>query len=955
MANATIKITQLPNIGNGLTASTILPVVNTTGTAVTDKTTLGNIANLILTQAGNTLPPAFVANLAYTVVNSAQPNITRVGNLNINTLHISGGTNGYVLQTDGAGNLTWTAQTGGGGGNGTPGGANTQVQFNDAGSFGGEGNFTYDSANHILNVTRANSSFLTAYESVSTANLSANGIANIARINITNTANLGAVGNVTITGGSSGQKLTTDGAGHLSWTNDANSNYGNSNVASFLAAYGSNTISTTGNVKTGTLTVPASDNGSIVFSNNGTDTNGSLKVDGGYNMVISANSNFYVKRAGSDRLAITDTNTDLMASSNVVIHANKAGTEKNWTFDTTGKLTNPGNVLVDGQSLFVGEGSDIQGFTSETLVIYHQGEQYVQAALVNAADTGSADWVAYGHNGDDTGGWSDMGFTGISFNDPGYTITGSGDGYIFVQGFQDNQTGGNFVLATGSQGTTKDIVFATGGFAAENEFARIEDANSLLHITRTGGGIQFPDGSIQTTAGGGSANTGNVTFDNQIVIGTGDSGGFGGLYLAPGNTEQLANNGYFRVRGGDVATHLHFDTGDNTSFDQYFGDDNKYLKLELGSTGNVVIGTYNGDGYERWTFDSTGNLTVPGDIKSVTTGFSFTSNVTDVDTTTTAGAVYILLEDTEFGGPETGQVTITDVVGTTEVNGTWYFQAVEADQIQLYYDQALDYPVDGTGWPAYVSGGLAVAAGYNDLSITGGNVSIINNNGNTLVFDNTGVLTVPGNITLASGGKIGYAGMGWTGLLGANTGTPVEITSFTNAGNTSSQLFLNNNGSLVLFTADEGNATSYSWNYNSNGSLSMPGIGLGTGLDEQTIIQSQRKIIPAFHYSAIINGSTPTVVYTASSSNISSLKMTISITHGGLGQEMFDISAISAGANVLYSVSNRLNGTGQPDTTVSVDYAGGGPVYLAVTLTVNSGATTSWVTYDSTEFGYQVD
>ena len=35
MANTTIKITQLPSIGNGLSASTILPVVNTSGTAVT--------------------------------------------------------------------------------------------------------------------------------------------------------------------------------------------------------------------------------------------------------------------------------------------------------------------------------------------------------------------------------------------------------------------------------------------------------------------------------------------------------------------------------------------------------------------------------------------------------------------------------------------------------------------------------------------------------------------------------------------------------------------------------------------------------------------------------------------------------------------------------------------------------------------------------------------------------
>lgn len=59
------------------------------------------------------------------------------------TLPPDAGTNGYVLQTNGLGVLTWTAQTGGGGG-GTPGGANTQVQWNNAGSFGGIVNATTD-------------------------------------------------------------------------------------------------------------------------------------------------------------------------------------------------------------------------------------------------------------------------------------------------------------------------------------------------------------------------------------------------------------------------------------------------------------------------------------------------------------------------------------------------------------------------------------------------------------------------------------------------------------------------------------------------------------------------------------------------------------------------------------------------------------------------------------------
>lgn len=63
---------------------------------------------------------------------------------NISNVKIGGGTNGYVLQTDGTGNLSWTTQTGGGG-SGVPGGSVGQIQFNEDGAnFGGNAGFTFD-------------------------------------------------------------------------------------------------------------------------------------------------------------------------------------------------------------------------------------------------------------------------------------------------------------------------------------------------------------------------------------------------------------------------------------------------------------------------------------------------------------------------------------------------------------------------------------------------------------------------------------------------------------------------------------------------------------------------------------------------------------------------------------------------------------------------------------------
>jgi hypothetical protein len=161
--------------------------------------------------------------------------------------------------------------------------------------------------------------------------------------------------------------------------------------------------------------------------------------------------------------------------------------------------------------LFVGPTADATGLTNPAMIIFHAGDQYIQAALKNSLGTGSADWVAYGDNGTESQGWADMGFTSSGFNDANYTITGPGDGYLFVETFAGSY-GGNLIIATGNLGTVKDIIFATDGFLTENEFGRISDSNNSFELTKTGATITFPDGSIQSTAYIGGGDTGNWTL-----------------------------------------------------------------------------------------------------------------------------------------------------------------------------------------------------------------------------------------------------------------------------------------------------------------------------------------------------------------------------------------------------------------------------------------------------------
>jgi hypothetical protein len=79
-------------------------------------------------------------NIAYTA-----PNVS-LGD--VSNLHITGGTNGQALVTDGAGNLSFTTLAPSGAG--IPGGANTQIQYNNSGNFGGSAAFTFDSSSNLV-------------------------------------------------------------------------------------------------------------------------------------------------------------------------------------------------------------------------------------------------------------------------------------------------------------------------------------------------------------------------------------------------------------------------------------------------------------------------------------------------------------------------------------------------------------------------------------------------------------------------------------------------------------------------------------------------------------------------------------------------------------------------------------------------------------------------------------
>lgn len=1044
-------------------------------------------------------------------------------------LQIVGGTSGYVLSTDGTGNISWVDPMDGQYGNSNV--ANYLPTYN--GDIGLDNiTITGNTTAVNINATSITSNTLTSSENSYLYNVSATGLASLTTVTVGGnftmnggTANLGQASRVKITGGAADYFLQTDGTGNVTWAPIA-------------------TSSTLQQVTTAGHTT----NVAVQFTNSTqsiNQTTGAVVVTGG----IAAGGNVHGNH----------------------IHA--------------------ASSMYAQQTVYSGQNSIGSSFTKPLFIGKDTGDEYVQAAMVNSNANGSADWAAYSDSGGDAQGWIDMGFTGTTFSDANYSITHPSDGYLFVEGMPGQ--GGNLVIATGDLGdaTHRDIIFATGGFLTENEFARIDHANNVFHLTKAGSGIQFEDGTIQTTAGGGSNpfnqdlnTTDNVTFAQitatDVVKFTNSGGVVGAIGYAPT---------YISIEGWQSNT-VNITTNDVNTWQ--FGTDGK-LTLPDGTVigdieGANTFGFYNNNSNTAflletptnvWSFDNTGNLLAPGNIVTPTNfvGTSLRTNLGDFnwsDTITgiaTGATTVITLANNVFGDPWSGQVTITDVAGTTEANATWWYQAVDSNQFALYTDNTLSTPVDSTAWGSYVSGGFAVTLDYGNIEINGQNIiirsdhgdydnkiwsfnrdgstrfpqltvdlhnggsqsgqvlqfsenqqaiitgptpapdtaaqrliiqgqrgnglgeggdvyvwagdaefnggdikiyagdaddatagsggyinldggsgfdgggqisvtggyspggtggpvyisagqgttgGVVNINGGGASINNGGAVTIQGGFGQNDGGAVtiqgGGSGLGLPGYGNVQVTAGVSTWTFDNSGNlqlpgnvistqphgitigsnydvyivgdrtdnnhtwkfdgSTTELILP--GGVILDPSDsnfevrgvenvnfEANTVvniytntsldGYQWQFGDDAVLTLPTITPSVGLAEISNIRSQRKVIPAYHYSAEIVGSTPTIVYTVTNSSIVTMKATMTVQHQGLGFEILDVIASTSGGDTYYTVSNRVKPPTIADTTVSVGL--NGSYQMEITMTVNSGASYSWVTYDVTEFGIPVD
>jgi hypothetical protein len=265
--------------------------------------------------------------------------------------------------------------------------------------------------------------------------------------------------------------------------------------------------------------------------------------------------------------------------------------------------------------LFAGNGAANTSLTNPVIVGKNIGNQYLQIALINGSNTGSSDYVAYGDNGTESEAWADLGFTSGGFNDANYTITDKNDGYLFVQGGQDNTgfIGGNLVIATGNVGKTgyRDIIFATNGFLTTNERFRYSHANNALV---PGANATMDLGNTARYFGNAFANIvfsptiiSNGTYNTQIALGAA-SGVI--AITSDGNSTQFGPSGTItlggasQVVGGTFAGSGITLGGSQTDIFQNRGGN---VTVQVGTSGTIA---------NTWTFAQNGSFSSPGDITS---------------------------------------------------------------------------------------------------------------------------------------------------------------------------------------------------------------------------------------------------------------------------------------------------------------------------------------------------
>jgi hypothetical protein len=660
-------------------------VLVVTGTGANIAGTLNATGNANVGNIGAT--GVVATTVSGSLTTAAQPNITSVGTLS--SLTVSGNiSGGNLLGPLANGNSNVNIPAANGNVNiSAAGNANVLVVTGTGVNVAGVANVTGNlTANTFIagsgsggNLTNAN------VISANTGNFSAG-------LNVSGVSNLGPVGNVIITGGSSGQVLSTNGSGNLSWVSVSTSSIsnGNSNV-NIPAANGNITLSASGNANvlvvtgtginvagtsniTGNLTANTfiAGNGSggnltnanVISANTGNFsanliTGGNLNVSG--NAVISGNLtvNGNLTYVNVTDLAVSDPIIQLQTGANGAAPTSNSGkdvgTALNY-YDTSAKIAWMGWDVSNAEIAFganVGIASEVVTFTALANIRAGNAQlgnlavaNFLQGTLTTASQpniTSLGTLSSLAATGNITAGnvYANSGTIGAgsltgtltTASQPNITSLGTLTG-LTVSGTSNLGPVGNVIITGGSNGQ----VLTTNG----------SGNLSWTTVSGGGGGANIANGNSNVNIASANGNvTVSVAGNANVVTFTGTGANIAGTLQVSG-ISNLGPVGNVRITGGNTNQVLTTDGAGNlswtnstqvTAFSDTFTGNGVQTTFTLSTTPaniNLTYVNYNGALMQRSSYSLSGaNL-----VLSSAPANGSTIEVTTMSGFTTQGVAY---------------------------------------------------------------------------------------------------------------------------------------------------------------------------------------------------------------------------------------------------------------------------------------------------------------------------
>lgn len=276
------------------------------------------------------------------------------------TMPDSAGTNGFVLQTNGSGVLSWTAQTGGGGS--SPGGATTQVQYNNAGTLGGITGATSDGTVLTLVAPVLGAATATSINKVAITAPAAS-----ATLTIANTKTLTVSNTLTLAGTDSTVMTFPTTSATIARTDAANTFTGVQTFSTAIAVTsggtGTGTQFTAGSVVFAGASGVYSQNNTKLFWDNSTERLGILTNTPGHPLEVAGNVFINTSTAN---LYMKDTSSGWQVSSTTVINPQASNSIRSTSF-TSGLVG--WNINAAGDAEF--NNATIRGALTTAILTYN--------------------------------------------------------------------------------------------------------------------------------------------------------------------------------------------------------------------------------------------------------------------------------------------------------------------------------------------------------------------------------------------------------------------------------------------------------------------------------------------------------------------------------------------------------------------------------------------------------